>query len=72
MTRTLEVRVISFLTRRLMADPRFFHESGYKCPYCGYRGRQNTPLSAYHVAVHVYKDHSEEVRREIILEMELT
>ena len=64
-----DTRVISFLVKKIMGDPRFFLESGYKCPYCGYRGRQRTPLSAYHVALHVYKEHNEVVREEILIEI---
>ncbi len=64
-------RMFLFIVRKVVTDPRYFHESGYRCPYCGYRGRQNTPLSAYKVAIHVYREHSAELREEILWEMDL-
>jgi hypothetical protein len=52
---------LSVLVNTLVSTPKFRFREGYICPYCGYTGRMDTPLTARELALHLLAEHQDEV-----------
>jgi len=59
--------LLTMLVKKIIVDPRFHADTGYKCPYCNYWSSGRLPRNALSIAVHIYRSHREKVV-EILLE----
>jgi hypothetical protein len=54
-------QLFTLLVNTLVWTPKFRFREGYFCPYCGYMGRMDTPLTARELALHLLAEHRDEV-----------